>query len=335
MKIATYQKATTLIVLGPRHDNYHDGKDFPVSLPKELWHLFGNLHIQELRKGEILARFIKRKTRFSDLPSATIPNNLILDLNNLQLLNTPTPQSHMDVDKEDESKNPQRLMQRLYLMIKSYIEAAKMLQDIIRPNMQPRTPTPFPTGTMFATSTSQAPYPVFGANGLPMVVPLPSPPASLPSLTTGTSSDSPSPPSTPPSSRKVKKPHGLFEKQRRCWHCRRSGHTRATCPDRQWPRTRTRHTYFNKATHSQHLPKKVLTLDEEKELINKTLSTILCNLQEDAQPWVWRGTRAHQGIKVQTLGRVNNVLSDMIWYCKSETFDQRYPVYGPVGLLQD
>jgi hypothetical protein len=37
-----------------------------------------------------------------------------------------------------------------------------MLQDIIRPNMQPRTPTPFPTGTMFATPTSQAPIQSLG-----------------------------------------------------------------------------------------------------------------------------------------------------------------------------
>jgi hypothetical protein len=78
-----------------------------VTLPKELWHLFGNLHLEELCKGEVLARLIKRKSHFSDLPSATVPNNLISDLSNLQLLSTPTPQTNMDVDKEvqeEESK---------------------------------------------------------------------------------------------------------------------------------------------------------------------------------------------------------------------------------------
>jgi hypothetical protein len=53
-KIATYQKATTLLVIGPCHDNHCDGKDFPVTLPKELWYLFGNLHLEELCKGEVL-----------------------------------------------------------------------------------------------------------------------------------------------------------------------------------------------------------------------------------------------------------------------------------------
>jgi hypothetical protein len=110
-KIATYQKATALIVIGPHHDDHCDGKDLPVTLPKELWHLFGNLHIKELQKGEILARFITGKFCFSDLPSATVSNKLISDLSNLQLLNAPTLQSNMDVDKEDKSKNPQRLTQ--------------------------------------------------------------------------------------------------------------------------------------------------------------------------------------------------------------------------------
>jgi hypothetical protein len=323
--------------MGPRHDDHCNGKDFPVTLPKELWYLFSDLHLEELRKGEILARLVKRKSRFSDLPSATVPNNLILDLNNLQLLNRPTLQSNMEVDmevKEEESKTNKRLFHQLYLMMKMYIGTVRSFQDIIRPNMQQRTPTPFPTGNMFATPTSQAPFPVFGANGLPMVIPLPSPPTSLPSLTSGTSDTSPLPPSTPPSSRKVKKPWEIFENQHRCWHCRKTGHTRASCPDRQWPRTRARHTHYNKATRSQHLPKKVLSLDEEKELVNKTLSNILCRMQEDARSWVWRGTRTHQGIKVQTLSRVNNVLSDMLWYSKSDSFNNRYPVFGPVGLRQ-
>jgi hypothetical protein len=180
-QIATYQKATALVVIGPQHDNHQDRKDFPVSLPKELWYLFSDLHLEELCKGEILARLIKRKSCFSNLPPATIPSNLILDLNNLQLLNPPAPQPSMDVDKEElegESKTNWRLFQQLYLMIKSYIGTVRVLQDSTCPNMQPHTPTPFPTGNMFATPTCQAPYPIFSANGLPMSIPLPSPPAS-------------------------------------------------------------------------------------------------------------------------------------------------------------
>jgi hypothetical protein len=337
-KIATYQKTSTLVVMGPCHDDHHNGKDFPVTLPKELWYLFGDLHLEELRKGEILARLIKRKSCFSDLPPATVPNNLILDLSNLQLLNRPTPQSNMEVDtevKKEESKTNKRLFHQLYLMMKSYIGTVRTLQDIIQPNMQQCTPTPFPTSNMFATPTSQAPFPVFGANGQPMVMPLPSPPTSLPSLTNGTSDSSPSPPSTPPSSRKVKKPKELFKNTLRCWHCRKKGHTRATCPNRLWPCTCTHHTHSNKAIRSHPLPKKALSFDEEKELVNKTLSSILSHMQEDARSWVWCGTRTRQSIKVQTLSRVNNVLSDMLWYCKDKTFNNCYPVFGPVGIHQD
>jgi hypothetical protein len=288
-KITTYQKTTTLVVIGPHHDDHCDGRDFPVTLPKELWYLFSDLHLEELRKGEVLARLIKRKSCFSDLPSATVPNNLISDLSNLQLLNAPTPQSNMDVDKEakeEESKANQRMFQQLYLMTKSFIGTVRTLQDIICPAMHPCTPTPFPTGTMFATPTAQAPYPVFGSNGLPMSIPHPSPPASLPSLTSGTSDTSPSPPSTPPSSKKVKKPREIFENQCHCWHCHKPSHTRVSCPDHQWPCTQAHHTHYNKATHSQHLPK-VLLLDNKKELINKTLSSILCNMQDNTRSWVW------------------------------------------------